>query len=595
MAQHDYVIANGTGAAVRSDLNNALAAIVSQNSGATAPATTYAYQFWADTTTGLLKLRNSANSAWVTLFQLDGEWSTLPVENGTAAAPSIYFKDSGTDTGFYSPGTDQVAISTGGTGRLFINSSGSIGIGTSSPSQALEISNGYLRIGTDKGIKFDTSNSVNDSELSIDSSGVISFKNSAGSSTVSITNAGNVGIGTTSPGTTLDVNGGAQVTGSVSGYNGGEVRLGATTADLNHAISTQSTGTPTMLFDHRGTGNTGQFAWRVGTGAASERMRIDSSGRLLVGTSSSDWTRPRVVIVGNPNETTTGAGVLYLQKANGTVNTGDKIGEIAFSTSSSNVGVYAEIICEGDATGGASDFPGRLVFKTCTDGGTSTVERMRIKNDGTVLIDATSYSIRGATAVVGDFGSFTLENSTTFGNQIAGLLVNKTLGASNTAQNSNVLVLAGDSGAATSPGNLIRGYSGNGGTTLNFQVAHNGNVTNTNNSYTAISDISLKENIVDAKSQWSDIKALRVVNYNFKPETGYETTKQLGLIAQEVETVSPDLVQQTILEDGTPDPQIPKSLKYSVLYMKAVKALQEAMERIEQLEAEMAEVKAQLS
>ena len=131
MSQHDYVIANGTGAAVRSDLNNALAAIVSQNSGATEPATMYAYQWWADTTTGLLKLRNAANNAWVTLFQLDGEWSTLAVENGSAAAPSIYFKDSGTDTGIYSPGADQVGISTGGTERARIDSSGRLLVGTS--------------------------------------------------------------------------------------------------------------------------------------------------------------------------------------------------------------------------------------------------------------------------------------------------------------------------------------------------------------------------------------------------------------------------------------------------------------------------------
>jgi hypothetical protein len=70
VATHDYVIANGTGAAVRSDLNDALAAIVSNNSSATAPATTYAYQWWADTTTGLLKQRNAANSAFVTIGTL---------------------------------------------------------------------------------------------------------------------------------------------------------------------------------------------------------------------------------------------------------------------------------------------------------------------------------------------------------------------------------------------------------------------------------------------------------------------------------------------------------------------------------------------
>ena len=70
MATHDYNIANGTGAAVRSDLNDALAAIVSNNSSATAPATTYAYMWWADTTTGLLKIRNAANSAFITVGTL---------------------------------------------------------------------------------------------------------------------------------------------------------------------------------------------------------------------------------------------------------------------------------------------------------------------------------------------------------------------------------------------------------------------------------------------------------------------------------------------------------------------------------------------
>lgn len=70
MAEHDYVIANGTGSAVRGDINDALEAIVSNNSKATEPSTTYAYQWWADTGNGLLKLRNAANSAWVTVGTL---------------------------------------------------------------------------------------------------------------------------------------------------------------------------------------------------------------------------------------------------------------------------------------------------------------------------------------------------------------------------------------------------------------------------------------------------------------------------------------------------------------------------------------------
>jgi hypothetical protein len=141
MAQHDYVIANGTGAAVRSDLNNGLAAIVSNNSGATEPGTMYAYQWWADTTTGLLKLRNSANSAWISLRELDG---TLTIEDGTAAAPGLAFT-SDLNTGLFRVGADQIAISTGGTSRLAVSTTAvsstlAVGVGTASPAQLLHVS-----------------------------------------------------------------------------------------------------------------------------------------------------------------------------------------------------------------------------------------------------------------------------------------------------------------------------------------------------------------------------------------------------------------------------------------------------------------------
>jgi hypothetical protein len=85
VANHDYVIDNGTGAAVRADLNDALAAIVSNNSSATEPATTYAYQWWADTTSGDLKIRDAANSAWVTV----GTLATANLGLATAASPTI--------------------------------------------------------------------------------------------------------------------------------------------------------------------------------------------------------------------------------------------------------------------------------------------------------------------------------------------------------------------------------------------------------------------------------------------------------------------------------------------------------------------------
>lgn len=70
MSQHDYDVANAAFATVRADINSALAAIVSQNSGAAQPATMFSYQFWADTTTGLLKQRNAANTGWITIGTL---------------------------------------------------------------------------------------------------------------------------------------------------------------------------------------------------------------------------------------------------------------------------------------------------------------------------------------------------------------------------------------------------------------------------------------------------------------------------------------------------------------------------------------------
>jgi hypothetical protein len=70
MSQHDMDIANASGSAVRADINLALLALASQNSGATAPSTTFAYQWWADTTAGILKQRNAANSAWVSILNL---------------------------------------------------------------------------------------------------------------------------------------------------------------------------------------------------------------------------------------------------------------------------------------------------------------------------------------------------------------------------------------------------------------------------------------------------------------------------------------------------------------------------------------------
>lgn len=84
MSQADYTIADQDGASFLVDINNQLAAIVSNNSGATEPATKYAYQWWADTSSGLLKIRNAANSAWVTIGTLgSANLGLLALSGGT--------------------------------------------------------------------------------------------------------------------------------------------------------------------------------------------------------------------------------------------------------------------------------------------------------------------------------------------------------------------------------------------------------------------------------------------------------------------------------------------------------------------------------
>jgi hypothetical protein len=84
MAEHDYVIANQNGANTRSDLNNALAAIVSNNSKATAPTTTYAFMWWADTANDILKQRNAADSAWISILTLSTGAPLATIANFTS-------------------------------------------------------------------------------------------------------------------------------------------------------------------------------------------------------------------------------------------------------------------------------------------------------------------------------------------------------------------------------------------------------------------------------------------------------------------------------------------------------------------------------
>jgi len=114
MAQaSDNTVDNGTGAAVRSDINSRLAALFTNHSGTTDTSMVekYPYQTWADTTASQLKLRNSSNSAWIPLRGLDG---SVISAGGTAAAPGISFAGT-SNAGLFSEGSGSIGFSIGGT------------------------------------------------------------------------------------------------------------------------------------------------------------------------------------------------------------------------------------------------------------------------------------------------------------------------------------------------------------------------------------------------------------------------------------------------------------------------------------------------
>jgi hypothetical protein len=86
MPQYDYNVANATAPNFRSDLNNNLSAIASQNSGTTAPSNTFANMIWYDSTNNILKMRNEADSAWISLFTLDQSGNLSNIVQGTSGS-----------------------------------------------------------------------------------------------------------------------------------------------------------------------------------------------------------------------------------------------------------------------------------------------------------------------------------------------------------------------------------------------------------------------------------------------------------------------------------------------------------------------------
>ena len=168
-------------------------------------------------------------------------------------------------------------------------------------------------------------------------------------------------------------------------------------------------------------------------------------------------------------------------------------------------------------------------------------------------------------------------------------------------------------------------------TAVRLRIYADGDVVNHDNSYGSTSDERIKEQIADASSQWDDVKAMKIRKYKMKEDVAKGDSDahwRLGVVAQELEAASmsglvkPEVLytsddqevkdylytqkdkDQGLIPDGKDvgDVQIAKkanvgdikdykSVKYSILYMKAIKALQEAMTRIETLEAEVTALK----
>ena len=488
------------------------------------------------------------------------------------------------------------------TERMRIDSSGNVGINSTSPEDPLHIksNSGAIRLEN-------TVVSNNDSTIAYDNTDLafhVDPNNVRGSSNITFSSDGNermrldssgrLLVGRSSIPTSADASNSKLTLSDASGANliiardditidsgdylGGiewhgndngdsywnEVASIFAAADAQHF----STQTPTRLvFNTCGTDLTN-----------TERMRIDSSGSIqmgVVGATSNVSSELKVV----KSAASSDVSAAIINQVNSDLSATVKIKAGQYTRNGGEI-VFGRENASSWATTANCD--GYIAFAPVLNN--TNTERMRIKSNGGFRVSTNSADSDYYTGS----DAYHLVHLSTDG--LAALIVEH---SGNSTPNGIAIDLS-DASPDNNSQYFLRclDISGN-----RLYIWSDGDIDNHDNSYGAISDIKLKQDIVDAGSQWDDLKDLRVRKFKFKSDVadyGDEAKTLIGLVAQEVETVSPGLVKDSpdVDDDGNDLGTVTKSIRYSVLYMKAVKALQEAMERIETLESKVAALEA---
>jgi hypothetical protein len=504
--------------------------------------------------------------------------------DGSAGTPGLRFT-SDTNVGLFRPTTDTLGFATGGSERLRIDSSGRVGIGTSSPINTLHVNGtggGSFTSGFADAlalINATTNTAGQGAALALtalatkETAWIISAEHTSGNNgdlafygypggasyaeRMRITSAGNVGIGTASPASILHC--------ASTGDNNIRVVANGATAQLGVDGGAPFVGTNSGPFNFYSNGNIS--------------ARIDSSGRLLVGTSSSsDFAR---LVLQGYSADATGASILAMKRGSAAAtltSAGYDLGVLDFMSSDSGLGARIKAVVDG-AWSSTSDCPTRLEFSTTADGASSPTERMRIDSTGRITGSTGGLEISRTVDSAAAVGSF-ISSSATTGNQY-GLYVRLDGDPNNTGQY------------------FLECY---GGIDRRATIRSNGGLANYQSNNVDLSDQRTKRNIVPASSSWDCVQALEVVNFNYLDDDAGEAPR-VGVIAQQVQQHCPEVVipyqeaeDAVFDEDGnvvTPAMEERLGVREQQIMWMAIKALQEAQVRIEVLEAEVAALRAQ--